>query len=229
MMFNRKIPASHIVLVSFLLFLGAVLFVGCNSSDSYVMIPDRATGLFAGSEVQIEDVVVGEVAEISSSNRFPGREIIRINLDQEYSIPSNSKVRIKKSKDQGKKIIQIVVVASKSYLNPGDTMFFSMPEEVTETPVDSLRDIPQGLEYRIQIFASGVSHSLDSPVFKGLENIEEKFDGTLYRYYIGQLSSVAEAKTVRQNIVEKGIEDAFIVAFVNGERISLDQANQYEN
>jgi hypothetical protein len=229
MIFIRKTGLFHSARGCLLLFLGTVLFLGCNRTDSYVLIPDRTTDLVAGSQVLIEDVVVGEVAGVQPSDRFPGNEVIRINLDKDYSIPSNSKVWVKNSKNQGKKIVQIVVVASKSYLNPGDTVFFSMPELPTVKSENSIQNFSEGVEYRVQVFASKASHSLDSPIFKHVENIEEVFDGALYRYYVGQFFSLAEAKAFRQTIVDRGIEDGFIVAFLNGERISLDQANQYEN
>jgi hypothetical protein len=206
-----------------------MVLIGCKRTVPYVLIPDRTIDLSEGSPVQMEDIVVGEVNGIQSSNRLPGKQAIHITLDKKYSIPSNSKVRITKSEDADQTILQIIVVASKSYLNPGDTMFFSIPG-LTPTKKEETADEPaEGLEYRIQVFASKASHPMNSPIFKGMEDVEEVYDGTLFKYYVGRQSTLAEAKTIRQKIVARGLEDAFIVAFINGERISLDQAIQYEN
>jgi hypothetical protein len=228
MTWTRKIGIANIIPVSFFLLMGTLLLVGCKKSVPYVLIPDRTTELTVGSPVEIEGVVVGTVDAIQSSNRFPGKQVVRIELDNEYSIPSNSKVRLIKSTNGGKMILQIVVVASKSYLNPGDTVYFSVPALPKIPTENQTVEAAEDLVYRVQLFASKKSQRMGSPVLKGIENVEEVFDGTLYKYYVGRSSTLAEAKTVRQTIGDRGIKDAFIVAFVNGERISLDQANQYE-
>jgi hypothetical protein len=46
------------------------------------------------------------------------------------------------------------------------------------------------------------------------------------RYSSGKFQSVDDAKTRRKEAVEKGVADAFIVAYYQGKRIAIAEANQ---
>lgn len=77
--------------------------------------------------------------------------------------------------------------------------------------------------YRVQIAASktplpGTKQFIRSLGF--FEILTEDFDGTWYRYFIGEFSQIAEAKDFNKTLVEKGITDSFIVTFIDGKRVT---------
>ena len=77
--------------------------------------------------------------------------------------------------------------------------------------------------YKVQIKSSIEEIPINSKQFKGLKGVEQmKFKG-IYKYYIGKTDNF---KTIlkKQTEVRKTIPDAFVVAFKNGERISISQA-----
>ena len=81
----------------------------------------------------------------------------------------------------------------------------------------------QGLYYTVQV---GVyNRPLTSEAQIGLsELIEAKTAKGQYRYASGKFSNLKDAKTRQQLAVQKGIKDAFIVAYYQGKRIDLAQA-----
>ncbi|MDP4867799.1 MAG: SPOR domain-containing protein, partial [Crocinitomicaceae bacterium] len=81
----------------------------------------------------------------------------------------------------------------------------------------------QGLYYTVQV---GVyNRPLTSEAQIGLsELIEAKTAKGQYRYASGKFTNLKDAKTRQQLAVNKGITDAFIVAYYQGKRIDLAQA-----
>ncbi len=75
--------------------------------------------------------------------------------------------------------------------------------------------------FKVQI-ASG-SRKLDTKPynFKGLKNIDRVKVGNSYKYYLGNTSNYSKIKELQSLAKTKGYTSAFIVAFKNGEKISV--------
>ncbi len=78
--------------------------------------------------------------------------------------------------------------------------------------------------FRVQIDTSEKKVSITDSRFKGLEVFEYKQDN-LYKYTVGAFEDDLDAANDYKNEMrKKGFQHAFVVAFVNGERISLEKA-----
>ena len=100
----------------------------------------------------------------------------------------------------------------------------NIPNNNVQVAQNSLFAAPgQGLYYTVQV---GVyNRPLTSAAQLGLsELIEAKTAKGQYRYASGKFANIKEAKTRQQLAVAKGIKDAFIVAYYQGKRIDLAQA-----
>jgi len=92
----------------------------------------------------------------------------------------------------------------------------------TEIKVNSSKDT--GLVFRVQIETSTQALAKNSSRFKGLEVFEYQ-DNTLYKYCtVAFPNDLQGAKNYKNELIEKGFEHAFVVAFLNGERISIEKA-----
>ena len=64
--------------------------------------------------------------------------------------------------------------------------------------------------------------------FNGLNSISRIRNGKIYRYYYGDSKKIKTAKKQLRKAKGKGFKSAFIVAFLNGEIISLNEAKKIE-
>lgn len=104
------------------------------------------------------------------------------------------------------------------------------PEEVTETEMinddNSVKEVAEPTDettYRIQIGA--FKRALSDGVFVGVDN-KISFTGKdgLVRYMAGSFTEYKDAIDYQIQMKARGFEDAFIVTYKNGERISLNVA-----
>lgn len=81
------------------------------------------------------------------------------------------------------------------------------------------------VQFKVQITSSSKSIPIHSPYFKKLDGIEEVLIGGIYKYFIGSKNTYTEIVDFSIQIKEL-FPDAFVVAFINGEQIPLDQAKK---
>ena len=93
---------------------------------------------------------------------------------------------------------------------------------VTNTVVDT-KEI-KDLEYKIQIASGKNKIATKSYNFKGLKQVERIPVGKFYKYYYGNTSDYNKVTKSLKVAKSKGYSSAFIVAFKNGEKISVQKA-----
>jgi N-acetylmuramoyl-L-alanine amidase len=98
--------------------------------------------------------------------------------------------------------------------NPGTN---TNPENTSEVNKDKVI-------FRIQIETSDKRITATSPKFKGLKVFEYEQDN-LYKYTVGEyIMDFKSANNYKTQLREQGFQHAFVVAFLNGERINLEKA-----
>ncbi|MFH1295721.1 MAG: N-acetylmuramoyl-L-alanine amidase [Bacteroidota bacterium] len=78
--------------------------------------------------------------------------------------------------------------------------------------------------FKIQLAASSDEISLSSPCFRGIKGVQMYRHNGMYKYTYGEEVDLDKAKQLQARMQAKGFTDAFIVAFRQGQRITLDQA-----
>ncbi len=109
----------------------------------------------------------------------------------------------------------------------------SVVEDQDSDLVDSVgADVESGLQtadskiiYKLQVYAWPHKLSVNDRKFKGVKGIECYQDGKLYKYTIGNTSSEEEITAIKRKYV-RIFPDAFIVPFVNDNRITLEEARK---
>lgn len=106
-------------------------------------------------------------------------------------------------------------------------IFLGYGEIVTVPPLD---DTPQeeniipNVVFKVQIAASSNKLEPKPYNFKGLSDVSrEKING-LYKYYYGYTSDYNKIKSMAEQAKTSGYDSAFVVAFKDGEQITIDQA-----
>ncbi|MBE9467625.1 MAG: N-acetylmuramoyl-L-alanine amidase [Bacteroidetes bacterium] len=77
--------------------------------------------------------------------------------------------------------------------------------------------------FKIQIFSSSKQIPLNSNDFKGYKSVEEHKISSTFKYTVGSNENLKKIKKMQQS-VKLNFPDAFIVAFKNGKKISINEA-----
>ncbi len=90
------------------------------------------------------------------------------------------------------------------------------------TTSDNTSNIFSNIEFKVQIASGSNKIETKSYNFNGLDNVERIKVGSSYKYYLGSTSDYNEIQKIQQLAKSKGYASAFIVAFENGKRISVE-------
>lgn len=131
----------------------------------------------------------------------------------------NSKVGQQKfAKNISKNILKYIKQLTLNTVTNGKVIV-NTPKKNTSTPV---KKPYKNVEFKVQIAAGSRKLETKAYNFNGLRNIERIKVGRIYKYYIGNTSSYSKIKEFQKKAKSKGYKKAFIVAFKNGKKISLE-------
>ena len=78
--------------------------------------------------------------------------------------------------------------------------------------------------FKVQLSASSKKLELTPSNFKGLKDISIESGTNLYKYMYGETADYNDAKKLLQEAKSKGYDSAYLIAFKNGEKISVQDA-----
>ena len=81
-----------------------------------------------------------------------------------------------------------------------------------------------GLKFRVQFMTSPKNLPLDAPVFKDFPSIKMYIQDQLFKYTAGDELTPKDAEHIRQMVAGKGYRDAFVLPFLNENRITMKEA-----
>ena len=98
------------------------------------------------------------------------------------------------------------------------------PLEVNTSEAEKPQDRIDDVTFRVQLAATSKKLSPTARIFKGLNEVIRQKEGELYKYYYGGTSSYVEIKELHEKAVQNGFKSSFIVAFKNGDKMSVNDA-----
>tara|TARA_R110002096_G_scaffold378222_7_gene572155 strand:+ start:31552 stop:32691 length:1140 start_codon:yes stop_codon:yes gene_type:complete len=93
-----------------------------------------------------------------------------------------------------------------------------------ETSTSYTHQKSEGLVFKVQLATTASKIEDLENTFKGLEEIDYYEAGGLYRYTYGSATNIEAANLLEKKAKSTGHTDAFIVAFLNGNRIAVGEA-----
>lgn len=96
------------------------------------------------------------------------------------------------------------------------------PSELTKNN-NNKKDSTNAVVFKIQVATSQIRIDTKSAYFRGIV-VEEYKENKMYKYTAGNFSNFNQAVDMQNSVRKMGFKDAFVVAFKNGERISLQDA-----
>ncbi|WP_437438460.1 N-acetylmuramoyl-L-alanine amidase family protein [Polaribacter filamentus] len=129
-----------------------------------------------------------------------------------------------------KQMANAIVQAIESYVDhlKLNTVKASSRSKVTAKEVKSDFVTNTDIEFKVQIASGRNLISTESHNFKGLKEVQRVEVGLYYKYYFGNTAQYKEVVESLKTAKQKGFVSAFIVAFKNGEKISISEANKME-
>jgi N-acetylmuramoyl-L-alanine amidase len=80
--------------------------------------------------------------------------------------------------------------------------------------------------FRVQITSSSKKIPLNSRKFKDMPNVFEYESNGMYKYAVGNCTTMEEAVELQKKVKARVYNDAFVVAFFKGNRVSVKKAKQ---
>ena len=108
-----------------------------------------------------------------------------------------------------------------------DTASSAKSKQIIEvpTPKKAVNNVDSaGTVYKVQLSASTKKLELKPSNFKGLKDISIASEGKFYKYMYGETGDYDDAKRLLEEAKSKGYDSAYLIAFKNGEKISVQDA-----
>jgi N-acetylmuramoyl-L-alanine amidase len=117
--------------------------------------------------------------------------------------------------------IETAILKYKSSLNTDNVDYLAEGNstEISSNPEEAYSDII----FKVQIAASSRKLDTKSYNFNGLNQLSREQNGKIYRYFYGETSNYSEIKSLKTEAIKKGYSTCFVVAYKNGERVSLKE------
>lgn len=142
--------------------------------------------------------------------------------------------------DMAKAIAKAILSYKKEYFTGGDSDDTPVividkkqpkaekPEVVEKPSKNTESNTPaasaKGVIFKVQIAASGKTLELVPSNFNGLNNISKDASSAVIKYFYGETSEYDNAKELQKQAKDKGYDSAFIVAFKDGKKITVQEA-----
>lgn len=140
--------------------------------------------------------------------------------------------------DIARAIADAIVSYKNEYFGDGgiETQGEKPSQMIKDTPVKSseasevnkviIKKDTIGSIYKIQLSASKNKLALEPKNFKGLKNVSLVYEDNIYKYLYGETSDYENAKNQLKEVKSKGYNSAFLIAFKNGKKISIQEASK---
>lgn len=175
---------------------------------------------------EIEDEIILLENEFRNADQLRKSEISKVILQ----LKKEEDDFFQKMKSSEDKLIKVRTELSEEMIKIVNKDIFTTEKKGfynNNVPIPVDLEMPEGLIYRLQI--GFFKSQLPSDHFDGIFPLSsQKVDETYYRYTAGNFEKYDDAKEALKNIYQKGYTDSFVVAYLNGEKVSINEALKNE-
>ncbi len=107
--------------------------------------------------------------------------------------------------------------------NPDEGKPYSVEKKIPAVPA------ADQVTYRVQFMTLSRPLEKGDPDLRGVDDFDRYQQGQYYYYITGRFADIGDAAELLVQIRSKGFKDALLVAFLNGTRISLQQARKIKS
>jgi N-acetylmuramoyl-L-alanine amidase len=111
----------------------------------------------------------------------------------------------------------------KKYYESADLSTHINVSEPADYGLDTAAVDPEKIVFRVQIATSSEALKTSDPQFMGM-HVWKYENNNLHKYTVGIFDAFDEANKLKQQMRDKGFENAFVVAFMGSERVDIQKA-----
>jgi N-acetylmuramoyl-L-alanine amidase len=171
---------------------------------------------------KIEKALKGDTFGFRNSKNNDQQSFSRTTLSKNKTNITSSGKNETNNLKSGKAVREVITEKPKDafipVLDSKTKAALAKPESVVSVTSNS------GLKFRVQFMTSPKSLPLDAPVFKDLPSIKMYIQDQLFKYTAGDELTPKDAEHIRQMVAGKGYRDAFVLPFLNENRITMKEA-----
>ncbi len=134
------------------------------------------------------------------------KNVLKVKIGDEAA--KELEVRIKLSKDSVAKVVE------------------SHKEDEAKKAIEKKDPNNNDVLFRVQITSSSKKIPLNSRKFKEVSDVFEYKNGAVFKYAVGNCVTQEEAIQLQKNVRQTIFNDAFVVAFYKGDRVSVKKAKE---
>ena len=141
-------------------------------------------------------------------------------FDAETAVEETIAITPPKTEEKEKVVEKEIVPETKKTMVVEEKKPEVQPQEITKP-----KEITKAtVKFKVQLMASSKDIALTPANFKGLKELSKEPYQNLFRYLYGETSSYERAKELQQVATANGFNGCYVVAYKNGERISVKEA-----
>jgi N-acetylmuramoyl-L-alanine amidase len=204
-----------------------------NPSEEKYLLSEKGQTDVAGSifrafkEYKID--MEGEITADSSEEQKPEQ----IGQPKEKQIPDPAKMDPvnetgNKKAEQGIAVVKDAEITDSAiYKPPVDVKPITDPKANMKAPVKTVDEINSDFFYTVQIGAAAPSATAGLEKYNSVEGIKKiSGDDGIIRYNVGSFQNIDDAASLQTVMRNKGFKDAFVTAYYNGKKITLQLASK---
>ncbi len=117
-----------------------------SSSNTYYAKYDQIDGVQSASPIMIKGVKVGSVSEVILDPAYDADVVLKLSIDGNFMIPSDSEARIYSSSVMGPMAIDLKLGSSKEFIEPGGIINSSRDKGLMETASSEMEFLKERLD-----------------------------------------------------------------------------------
>lgn len=97
-------------------------------------------------------------------------------------------------------------------------------DQTQADPTPKVATAQDDLEFCVQLAATPKKANLKEAKWRNIQNLSIRFEGGMYKYQITGIQNYNDANSMKDTMKKKGFDGAFVVAYNNGNRVTISEA-----
>lgn len=194
------------------------------STDSYYakenLLDEAATNEIEALEKQKQAIAIYQKYKpdfVATSTTVPKNNTVTTPVNNQSTVANTTNSNNQSATANTAASSEIVLAANEAFEEKATPVYTSK----NPIPIDS--KIPEGLIFKVQVGA--FRKPIPQNLFKGITPLTgETTSKGFIRYTAGVFTKFTTADKAKKKIIDMGYKDAFVVAFLNGKRIPINEA-----